>query len=75
MKQFALGFIACLFLSFTAVKTDLITIKPATPKFTVCFWDLNDNEAKEKLLDYATKGYIVKSVSGDRYRFIVMEKY
>lgn len=75
MKNFILGCLFVLLASATSVKTDLITIKPQTPKSTVVFSgyyvDIN-----LKIREYIKQGYIVKEMVGTHSGItIVMEKY
>lgn len=80
MKQFALGFIVCLFFSFTAVKTDLITFKPAVPTSIVVDAFGSEYDIVEFVKNYSRKGYIFKQMerTGGNYDtrvVVVMEKY
>lgn len=82
MKSSILSFIlGCCFIILTAattIKADLLTVKPARPASTavlITTWAGAD-ETKKKILDYAKKGYIVRStVAVNTKAIIVLEKY
>lgn len=79
MKNFLLGVIVITLLSFTAINTDIITIKPAKPKEVVVGSYNSKDDCTEGIKSYIRKGFITKSVSGtNQYGYdwiIVMEKY
>lgn len=64
MKNFLLGALVFALLSFTAVETKLLTIKPATPKSIVVLSDYYFN-INSKIESYSKKGYIVKTMVGN----------
>ena len=81
MRNFILGCLFVLFTSATLTKTDLLTIKPATPKSVVTYY--GDNP-KEFISKYTKMGYIFKhssqsqgsnSASSWVHCLVVMEKY
>jgi len=77
MRNFILGCLLVILTSVTLTKTDLLTVKPATPKSIVVFEDRSEY-CQEKIKSYYRKGYIVKSVikaSKFDYVLVVMEKY
>lgn len=77
---FLLGIFLVILTSATTVS--VMTVKPAIPKYTVCFIG-NPVELQNKILGWTQKGYIVKlglttsQGSSGRYEvgLIVMEKY
>lgn len=79
MKQittFLLG--GLVFISFAAATTSMMTVKPATPRQTISFWEnrANAGEITSKIKYYSTQGYIVKEMVGSDWSIIVvMEKY
>ena len=81
MNNFILGVLTCALLSFTSIETELITVKPATPKFTAIFYGYSSTykigELENKIKEYAQKGYILKQMSaGENEKIlVVMEKY
>lgn len=79
MKNFLLGIIVFVLLSFTAINTDIITIKPSLPKSTVVFEASSPTNCVKKIKEYVREGYITKSVAGSHqygyYWVVVMEKY
>jgi len=82
MKTQFLTFLLGIFvaISFAATSTNLLTVRPASPKYTVVFNISEGSEsAVSKIRVWIKKGYIVKSVSGTSssgYTWIVvMEKY
>lgn len=81
MKRTALPFLlGCLFvvlLSATGVsKSELFTIKPATPKSVICFTRYH-GDTERYIKSYVRKGYIFKSSTygGNNSCIVVMEKY
>lgn len=81
MRNFILGCLFVLLTSATLTKTDLLTIKPATPKSVVTYY--GDNP-KEFISKYTKMGYIFKHSSQSQGSengsywvtcLIVMEKY
>lgn len=81
MKRTVLPFLlGCLFvvlLSATGVsKSELFTIKPATPKSVICFKRYFD-DTESNIKAYVRKGYILKSSTygGNNSCLVVMEKY
>ncbi|HSE99755.1 MAG TPA: hypothetical protein VLA48_02575 [Nitrososphaeraceae archaeon] len=79
MKQittFLLG--GLVFISFAAATTNIMTVKPATPKSTVSFWGYRGDPSPitAKINKYSSQGYIVKGMVGSDWTYIVvMEKY
>lgn len=75
MKNFLLGLVTCALLSFTAVKTEIITVKPENPKSVVItksssFYD------ESVIRKYYQQGYIFKAgIHRDGLTLIIMEKY
>jgi len=63
-----------------ATSTEILTVKPSSPKSTMSFFGSADS-ANEKVQLYSSKGYITKAVSlcitnnGMDKAFVVMEKY
>lgn len=82
MKRTALPLLlGCLFivlLSATGVsKSELFTIKPATPKSVICFYSTDETGLTRIVKKQSIKGYVVKTMvacSSGRY-VVVMEKY
>lgn len=77
MKNNILPFLLGIFvaISFAATTTNLLTVKPATPK-SVVVYDGDSSGRKEFIYRYVKKGYIVKTVNQiSGYGIIVMEKY
>ena len=81
MKNFILGCLLVILTSATIgintnINTNILTVKPATPKSIVIFEDYYIY-SKEKIKSYCRKGYIVKSTVyiGDFTVLVVMEKY
>ena len=73
MRNFILGCLFILLTSATLKNTDLLTIKPATPKSVVTYQGENP---KEFVKEYTKLGYIFKHSSGTYgWTFIIMEKY
>lgn len=70
--------------AISATTTSIMTIKPAKPISTVCFYS-SPSRSSQKILDYARQGYILKALSistsgssnahGNEIALIVMEKY
>jgi hypothetical protein len=65
----------------SATTVSVMTVKPATPKSTICF-TTNYQSVSSKIISYSNVGYSVKFISGitDRYEgqnfvTVVMEKY
>lgn len=52
-----------------------MTIKPATPKATIVFYEYNPNLVPGRVRPYLKQGYVLKSVYGDRFQIVVLEKY
>jgi hypothetical protein len=77
MKNFILGCLFVLLTSATVTQTDLLTIKPATPKSVVTKVTRYGTETYNFINLYVKKGYIVKSTHGDGSGnwLIIMEKY
>lgn len=82
MKQtiatFLLGVFVTISIAATSIKSDLLTIKPATPKSTICFYNSRcaGDEISAKVLNYSKQGYIVQNmVGGDCHIIITMIKY
>lgn len=76
---YTLGFLTPIFIGAgIASGTDILTVKPATPKSTViidCSWGELSSDKRE-ILEYYKKGYVVsKTVSVDSRALVVMEKY
>jgi hypothetical protein len=76
MKNTILPFLLGIFItiSFAATTTNLLTVKPATPKSTVFIRARNVDEVKP----YLRQGYIIKIVAkGDEWEscHVVLEKY
>lgn len=64
----------CLIILTSATTVNVMTVKPAIPKSTVCFRFSNIDELKP----YIQQGYIVKIISkGDELStgHVIMEKY
>ena len=62
------------FISFAAATTNIMTVKPASPKAVVCFRFMNCEEFRP----YLKQGYRIKIISkGDEWESgtVVMEKY
>ncbi len=74
---FLLGiFLVVLTSASTAVVTaNVMTIKPATPKATIIFYEYNPNLVPGRARPYLKQGYVLKSVYGDRFKIVVLEKY
>ena len=82
MKNFTLGCLLVILTSATIststnINTNMLTVKPATPKSIVIFKDRSEY-CQEKIKSYYRKGYIVKStVSVGKFDniLVVMERY
>jgi len=75
MRNFILGCLFVLLTSATLSKTDLLTIKPATPISTVVVSDYYA-DINPQILKRIKQGYIVKSmVSTNSTITAIMEKY
>jgi hypothetical protein len=79
VSYFLLGIALVVLTSATTVS--VMTVKPATPKSTICFTTKYQSVSSE-IISYSTRGYSVKFISGitDRYEgqnfvTVVMEKY
>ena len=60
-------------MSATAIKTELLTVKPASPKYVKTYVGYNP---KNFISDCVKQGYVFKHSSGDYHEyFVVMEKY
>lgn len=84
MKNTILSFLLGIFVtvSIAATTNNLMTVKPAVPKETVCFVSSDMIEIKSKILDYSARGYVVKAMQSNSSRYVeiynyivVMEKY
>lgn len=83
MKTQILPFLLGIFvaISFAATTSNLLTVKPATPKSVIVIGGNDDPyEVETEIRRYVREGYIVKTacVSSrhyDAYSLIVMEKY
>lgn len=76
--SFLLGVALLVLLSATIQTSNLLTVKPATPKSSVCFTYYGNKEGKDLILKYNKLGYITKLVTerdGFGYSLVVMEKY
>lgn len=76
MKTQFLTFLLGIFvaISFAATTSNLLTVKPATPKSTVYL----EHTSKSTVDKWLSKGYIIKIVAkGDEYYYatVVLEKY
>ena len=73
MKNFILGCLFIILTSATVIKTELLTIKPATPKSVVTYYGQEPKLFTDK---WSSKGYVFKHSHGiHSYSYIVMEKY
>lgn len=73
MRNFILGCLFVLLTSATLTQTDLLTIKPATPKSVVTYYGDNPKPFVSK---YVKMGYVFKHSNGTYgWTFIIMEKY
>ena len=70
---FILGISLITLISATTVS--VMTIKPATPKSTVVFYEYDHKDIPKRVYPYLEKGYIIKAMYGDRYQIVVLEKY
>ena len=73
---FVLGL--CLIILTSATTVSVMTVKPATPKSVVSFYDIkcNGDYVAKKIKEYSSKGYIYKHGFGSDCRIVVvMEKY
>ena len=75
---FLLGILVSICIGAGISNSELLTVKPATPKSVIVLqseWDTMDNTQK-RILNYTKQGYIVSSTVGiDTRAFIIMEKY
>ena len=84
MKNFLLGVFTFCLLSFSAISTDIMTIKPATPKH-ILVKSFPNEYSSQNVADFiktnCIQGWILKSVEGANYGqtpstwIVVMEKY
>ena len=73
---FILG--VCLIVLTSATTVSVMKVEPAKPKSVICFYEYQELHVAEKIREYASRGYIVKSCNsaGSSRRWIViMEKY
>lgn len=76
MKQvfyFILG--VCLVVLTSATTVSVMTIKPATPKQTIVFYEYYPQNIPKITYPYLRKGYVLKAIYGDTFQIVVMEKY
>ena len=83
LTTFLLG--GLVFISFAAATTNIMTVKPATPKQTIVkpFWGYYgiQEDMQKYMTDQIKKGFIVKAVTldseekGYQRGIVVMEKY
>ena len=75
---FLLGIFVTISIAATIPNTGLLTIKPATPKSVISFYEYRayPESVVDKINKYSKNGYIVKEMVGSDYNYIiVMEKY
>ena len=73
---FLLGIFVTISIAATIPNTGLLTIKPATPKSVISFYEYSPYSVVDKINKYSKNGYIVKEMVGSDYNYIiVMEKY
>ena len=75
---FLLGIFVTISIAATIPNTGLLTIKPATPKSVISFYEYSTDPESvvDKINKYSKNGYIVKEMVGSDYSYIiVMEKY
>lgn len=68
----------CLVILTSATTASVMTVKPATPKSVVAFYEIRSNGdlLTRKINNYISKGYVYKHGFGSDYHMIVvMEKY
>ncbi len=78
MKNFILGCITMLLLSFTAIENKLLEVKPAIPKKIIIIdgGKLTDYNMSKKINNFINKGYTIKTIYKVNYNTkILMEKY
>lgn len=75
--SFLLGVATLLCIGAGLATTDIITVKPATPKSTVVKVIYSSTNVPDFIIPYAKKGYIVKSCtsSGTASWIVILEKY
>lgn len=75
---FLLGIFASICIGAGISNSELLTVKPTTPKSIVSFSSYRTEPEKLiiKINNYSNKGYILKEMVGSDYTFVVvMEKY
>ena len=65
----------CMIILTSATTVSVMTIKPSTPINTVVFYEYNSFLIPKRIESYIKKGYILKSIYGDRFPIVVLEKY
>lgn len=77
MKQFILGILVMMCFSAAAIKTDILTVKPAKPTSVVAQDFAGGSEIPAFIRKYVQKGYILREISGSGqgWYVVVMEKY
>lgn len=65
----------CLIVLTSATTVSVMTVKPATPKQTIVFYEYSTQDIPKRTYPYLRKGYVLKAIYGDRYQIVVMEKY
>lgn len=65
----------CLIVLTSVTTVSVMTVKPATPKQTIVFYEYSPQEIPKRAYPYLRKGYVLKAVYGDRFQIVVMEKY
>lgn len=74
LTTFLLG--GLVFISFAAATTNIMTVRPATPKATIVVSGWSTPELNINMKPYIRQGYTVKNLAaGDGCRIVVMEKY
>ena len=82
MKQIAFTFLLGVFVTIsiaaTSINSELLTIKPATPKFTVAF-EMDAGDVDVKINNYAKQGFVVQHVIPSGHTgyntLVIMVKY
>ena len=81
MKQtiftFLLGIFVTISIAAGTINSDLLTIKPAIPKSTICFKAYSE-DIPEKILNYSRQGYQLQQAIGADQKYgivVIMVKY
>jgi hypothetical protein len=73
---FILG--VCLIDLTSATTVSVMKVEPAKPKSVICFYEYQELHVVERIREYVSRGYIVKSCNGTSSAgrwIVIMEKY